>query len=129
MSGTGLRAVVVEDDDDVRRLLEIVISQCGFAVTAVATGADGTDAVRRDDPDLVTVDVGLPDIQGYRVVEQLREFYSKHVIMVSARADDADVTLGLHAGADAYVTKPFRPRQLRERITDVMAVPPVADGN
>lgn len=119
------RALVIEDDDDIRRLLEIVLTQCGFATSVVANGADGVAEARTAEPALITLDVGLPDVDGYRVAEQLRAFYTNHLIMISARAEDMDADLGIRAGADAYLTKPFRPKELRARVDEVMARPPV----
>lgn len=119
-------ALVIEDDDDIRRLLEVVLSQAGYTVAATATGTEGLEALSALAPDLLLVDVGLPDIEGYDVVRQARSQMSGHIVMLSARSQEADVQLGLEAGADEYLTKPFRPRQLRAQLTEIVGRP--ADG-
>lgn len=114
-------ALVIEDDDDIRRLLEVVLGQAGFTVVSAATGTDGVARAREAAPTLITLDIGLPDMDGYAVARQLREFYRGHLIMLSARSDPYDAALGMDVGADGYVTKPFRPRALRERLTEIMS--------
>ncbi|AXK46191.1 response regulator transcription factor [Brachybacterium saurashtrense] len=116
-------ALVIEDDDDIRRLLEVVLGQAGYTVTAAATGGEGLDALAPDSPDLLLVDVGLPDIEGFEVVRRARPRIDGHIVMLSARSQEADARQGLEAGADAYLTKPFRPRQLRERLGEIVARP------
>lgn len=116
-------AVVIEDDDDIRRLLEVVLGQEGYTVTAVATGAEGIEALNAHAPDLVLVDVGLPDMEGYDIVRATRPLVTGHIVMLSARSLVDDTRLGLEAGADEYLTKPFRPRQLRERLREIVAGP------
>lgn len=114
-------ALVIEDDDDIRRLLEVVLVQAGYTVTAVGTGTDGLEALTAQAPDLLLVDVGLPDIEGYDVVRTARSVVDGHVVMLSARSEQADAERGLDAGADAYLTKPFRPRQLREQLAEIVS--------
>jgi len=114
-------ALVIEDDDDIRRLLEVILGQAGYAVTTAATGADGLSALEAQEPELMLVDVGLPDIEGYDVVRRARDLVSGKIVMLSARSQEADAQLGLDAGADEYLTKPFRPRELRERLDGILA--------
>lgn len=116
-------ALVIEDDDDIRRLLAVVLEQAGFTVAAVATGTDGLEALDAQVPELLLVDVGLPDIDGYEVVRRARPRVSGHIVMLSARSQEADVQLGLDAGADDYLTKPFRPRRLREDLAEIVGRP------
>ncbi|PRZ44433.1 response regulator receiver domain-containing protein [Antricoccus suffuscus] len=116
-----LKALVIEDDDDIRRLLEVVLAQAGHDVTSAATGTDGIAQARDSEPSLITLDIGLPDMDGYAVARQLREFYAGHLVMLSARSEPYDAALGLEVGADAYITKPFRPRALRERLAEIMS--------
>ncbi|GAB2518595.1 response regulator transcription factor [Paramicrobacterium agarici] len=115
--------VIIEDDDDIRALVEVILTQAGFEVVPTATGIDGIDAVRRKDPDVVVLDVGLPDIDGFAVVRRLREFSQAYVVMLTAHSDEVNVLQGLSAGADTYLTKPFRPRELRARIDALMRRP------
>lgn len=116
-------AVVVEDDEDIRGLMVALLGQSGFEVHEAANGTDGVTAVREHDPVVVTVDLGLPDIDGYEVVRQVRRFSDAYVVMLTARTEEIDTLLGLDAGADDYVTKPFRPRELRARIEAMMRRP------
>lgn len=121
-------ALVIEDDDDIRRLLEVVLGQAGYTVAAAATGADGLEALESRTPDLLMVDVGLPDLEGYEVVRRARPRIEGHIVMLSARTQDADAQQGIDAGADAYLTKPFRPRQLREQLTEIVSRPVTSAG-
>src|SRR5690606_17026509 len=116
-------AVVVEDDADIRGLMVALLGQSGFEVHAAATGTAGVEAVREHAPVIVTVDLGLPDIDGYEVTRQVRQFSDAYVVMLTARTEEIDTLLGLDAGADDYMTKPFRPRELRARIEAMMRRP------
>ena len=116
-------AVVVEDDDDIRELLSAVLGQSGFDVHEASGGREGVETVRAHDPAVVTVDLGLPDIDGYEVTRRLRQFTDAYVVMLTARADEIDTLQGLDAGADDCVTKPFRPRELRARIEAMLRRP------
>lgn len=116
-------AVVVEDDEDIRELMVALLGQSGFEVHAAATGADGVHAVKENDPVLVTVDLGLPDIDGYEVTRRVRRFTDAYVMMLTARSEEIDTLLGLDAGADDYLTKPFRPREVRARVEAMMRRP------
>ena len=103
-------AVVVEDDADVRNLVEAVLSQAGFEVHSAADGREGVDVIRRLEADVVTLDVGLPDIDGFEVLRRVRQFSDAYVVMLTARTDELDTLTALHTGADDFMTKPFRPR-------------------
>ena len=116
-------AVVIEDDPDVRALLVELLQQSGFAVTDCSAGADGLRAVRERDPDLVTLDLNLPDLDGIEVCRRLRESSEAYVIMLTARPDEIDRLVGLETGADDYLTKPFSPRELRARVAAMMRRP------
>lgn len=118
-------AVVVEDDDDIRTTLIEVLQQSGFAVHSTASGVEGVDAVREHNPDIVTMDVGLPDFDGIEASRRIRTFSDAYLIIVSGRVDEADTLMGFEAGADDYLTKPFRPRELRARIAAMLRRPRV----
>src|SRR5690349_5936452 len=113
-------AVVVEDDQDIREAIGQVLLASGFTVHQAATGWEGVAAVRRHSPDVVSLDLTLPDIDGFEVARQVRQFSDTYIVMVTARLEELDTLLGLEAGADDYVTKPFRPRELRARIEALM---------
>jgi serine phosphatase RsbU (regulator of sigma subunit) len=110
------RAVVIEDDPDIRGLLVRVLTKQGFDVTHAGAGLPGVEEVRRCQPDLVTLDLNLPDLDGLEVCKLLREFSDAFIIMLTARADELDKLTGLDNGADEYISKPFSPRELQSRI-------------
>ena len=116
-------AVVVEDDDDVRNSLREVLSQSGFAVHATASGLEGVEAVRRYNPVVVTMDLGLPDFDGLEASRRIRTFSDAYLVIVTGRVDEADAIMGFEAGADDFLTKPFRPRELRARIAAMLRRP------
>ncbi|MFC8410294.1 response regulator transcription factor [Arthrobacter sp. NPDC057259] len=116
-------AVVVEDDADVRNLVEAVLRQAGFEVHSASEGREGVDVVRREDAQVVTLDVGLPDIDGFEVLRRIRQFSDAYVVMLTARTDELDTLTALHTGADDFLTKPFRPRELRARVAAMMRRP------
>ncbi|WP_144833167.1 response regulator transcription factor [Microbacterium sp. BH-3-3-3] len=113
--------VVIEDDLDIRLLVSTVLEGAGFVVHAAATGLDGIELVRRHDPSVVTLDVSMPGIDGFETARRIRAFSTTRILMVSARADDAEQRAGREAGADDYLTKPFRPRELRQRVESLFA--------
>jgi DNA-binding response OmpR family regulator len=115
-TGQDRTAVVIEDDADVRNLLSAILNEAGFVCIPAATGVEGINAVREHQPILTTLDVSLPGIDGFEVARRIRSFSNTYVIMLSARDEEIDTLMGLDAGADDYLTKPFRPRELRARI-------------
>jgi DNA-binding response OmpR family regulator len=118
------RAVVVEDDDDIRELLTEVLGHAGFSVESSASGRQGLDLVRRVDPDLITLDLGLPDLDGMEVCRQLRgSGCDSYIIMLTARVEEVDRLIGLEIGADDYLTKPFSTRELRARASAMLRRP------
>ncbi|OLT53034.1 response regulator transcription factor [Cellulosimicrobium sp. CUA-896] len=118
-------AVVVEDDPDIRELLVTVLGQAGFTTHTAATGRDGVELVHRTDPLVTTLDVSLPDIDGFEVCRRIRAVSDTYVVMLTARSEEIDALMGLDAGADDYQTKPFRPRELRARIEALLRRPRV----
>ena len=114
-------AVVIEDDQDIRELVCMILCQSGYDVHATEMGVSGVNLVRSHNPALVTIDVGLPDIDGFEVTERIRQFSDAHVIMLTARTDPQDLLTGREAGVDEYMGKPFRPRELRARADAVLA--------
>jgi two-component system, OmpR family, response regulator len=116
-------AVIIEDDADIRNLLEAVLTQAGFEVVATANGADGVDAVREHDPIVTTLDVSMPGMDGFETAKRLRAFSSTYIVMLTARDEEIDTLQGLESGADDYITKPFRPRELRARIEAMLRRP------
>lgn len=117
------KAVVVEDDMDIRLLLARTLTMQGFDVVAASDGAEGLALIREHEPELVTLDLNLPDLDGTEVCRRLRVFSDAYVVMITARADEIDELLGLQIGADDFVTKPFSPRSLAARITAMFRRP------
>ncbi|MET0353295.1 MAG: response regulator transcription factor [Plantibacter flavus] len=121
-------AVVIEDDADIRQLLETVLEQAGFETVSAANGLDGVEAVRTHNPLVTTLDVSMPGIDGFEAAKRIRAISSTYIVMLTARGDEIDTLQGLDSGADDYMTKPFRPRELRARI-EAMLRRPRANGD
>ena len=116
-------AVVIEDDADVRNLLEGVLTQAGFEVHTAEDGRAGVEVVRSKQANVVTLDIGLPDIDGFEVLRRIRNFSNAYVVMLTGRTEEPDLLSALNAGADDYIAKPFRPRELRARVAAMMRRP------
>ncbi|MFJ7421357.1 two-component system response regulator CseB [Streptomyces uncialis] len=110
----------VEDDDVIREATQLALERDGFVVTAMPDGLSGLDAFRARRPDIALLDVMVPGLDGVSLCRRIRDESTVPVIMLSARADSIDVVLGLEAGADDYVTKPFDGAVLVARIRAVL---------
>ncbi|KUN90763.1 two-component system response regulator CseB [Streptomyces caeruleatus] len=110
----------VEDDDVIREATQLALERDGFAVTAMPDGVSGLEAFRTNRPDIALLDVMVPGMDGVSLCRRIRDESTVPVIMLSARADSIDVVLGLEAGADDYVTKPFDGAVLVARIRAVL---------
>src|SRR6478609_2618926 len=110
----------VEDDDVIREATQLALERVGFTVTAMPDGLSGLEAFRADRPDIALLDVMVPGLDGVSLCRRIRDESTIPVIMLSARADSIDVVLGLEAGADDYVTKPFDTAVLVARIRAVL---------
>jgi DNA-binding response OmpR family regulator len=110
----------VEDDDVIREATQLALERHGFVVTAMPDGLSGLEAFRSDRPDIALLDVMVPGLDGVSLCRRIRDESMVPVIMLSARADSIDVVLGLEAGADDYVTKPFDGAVLVARIRAVL---------
>lgn len=106
-AGQDRTALVVEDDEDMRSLIELTLSTQGFDVMAVESGLDGVEAVRNHNPDLVTLDLGLPGIDGIEACRRIREISDAYVVMITSRDDEVERLIGLETGADDFLSKPF----------------------
>lgn len=117
------RVLVVDDEEDLLELINYNLSKEGYRVTCVATGEDAIRTARADLPDLVVLDLLLPNVDGLEVCKTLKnDVRTRHipVIMLTAKGDEADVVTGLELGADDYLSKPFSPRVLTARIRAVL---------
>ncbi|MDT9593030.1 response regulator transcription factor [Nocardioides zeae] len=117
------RALVVEDDADIRSLIDLTLSAQGFVIRTAATGRDGLQLAREWEPDLITLDLGLPGIDGLEVCRRVREFSDAYLVVVSARQDEVDRLMALQTGADDFLVKPFSPRELQARVTAMFRRP------
>lgn len=120
MSTDGLRVLVVDDERSIRRLLVTSLSAHGITVYEVMNGKAALSAVAEFRPDVVLLDLGLPDLDGVEVTRQLREWTSTPIIILSVREQEADKVAALDAGADDYMTKPFGISELLARIRVAM---------
>jgi len=115
----GARIIVVEDEEDIRELIEYHLGREGFQVTGAGDGKRGLEMILREVPDLVLLDLMLPGMDGLEICRTMRSSETAAhvpVLMVTAKAEEADVVLGLGLGADGYISKPFRPRELVARV-------------
>ncbi|NSX38658.1 response regulator transcription factor [Pseudarthrobacter oxydans] len=120
--------LVIEDDSDIRGLITAVLTRAGFKVLAVGSGAEGKAAAAAAGAtlSLITLDLGLPDIDGRDLSLELRKLSPAPLLFLTARAEDDDVLAGLAAGAAAYLTKPFLPSTLGETALKLTRVQPGA---
>jgi DNA-binding response OmpR family regulator len=110
------RLLTIEDDDDVRMMLRMVLEDEGYDVSEAPNGTEGLARFAADKPSLVLVDLKLPDMSGFDICHAIRQTSDVPIIIVSAQESSFDVVAGLEAGADDYVTKPFVPKELAARI-------------
>jgi two-component system KDP operon response regulator KdpE len=108
--------LIIDDESQIRRLLTITLQSNNYDVREAATGKDGVDAVSKNTPDLVLLDLGLPDESGHDVLKHLREWYSNPVIIISVQSGEEDIVKALDNGADDYLVKPFRTGEILARI-------------
>ena len=114
------RILIVDDEPEILRLVRDYVGSTGFEVTTATSGDEAVMRARTEPPDLVVLDLGLPGLDGLDVARALRRDGDLPIIMLTARADEADKVVGLELGADDYVTKPFSPRELVARIRAVL---------
>jgi len=115
-----VRVLVVDDEAQIRVVLRAYLEREGYLVDEAATGSAAVSMVVQTQPDLVLLDIGLPDLDGLEVLRQIRATSPVYVVMVTARADEVDLLVGLTVGADDYITKPFSPRELVARVKAVL---------
>lgn len=108
--------MVVDDDQDLAEMLSIVLTGAGMEVDLVSRGDQVMDLFNTNPPDLILLDVMLPGIDGVQVCKIIRETSMVPIVMLTAKGDTQDVVLGLEAGADDYMVKPFKPQELVARI-------------
>ncbi len=116
MNDKGLRVLVVDDERAIRRFLRTSLSAYDYAVYEASTGQEALTAVIANRPDLLILDLGLPDMDGIEVIRQLREWTHLPIVVLSVREREADKVSALDAGADDYLTKPFGIGELMARL-------------
>ncbi len=114
------RVLVVDDEPMVREVVRAYLERDGFSVDEAADGAKALDLLRRAHHDLVVLDVMLPEVDGFNVLNHIRKRGDLPVILLTARSEEPDRVLGLELGADDYVVKPFSPRELSARVRSVL---------
>ena len=112
--------LVVDDEPKIAAIARDYLEHAGFAVVTASSGRAALDAVHRQRPDLVILDLGLPELDGLDVTREIRRDSSLPIVMLTARDDELDKLLGLELGADDYLTKPFSPRELVARVKAVL---------
>ncbi|HEY1295673.1 MAG TPA: response regulator transcription factor [Chloroflexota bacterium] len=120
MTAEAERVLVVDDDPLMLRLVKTNLDREGFRVYAASRGQEGLEIAAAELPDLVILDLMLPDIDGYEVCQRLRQFSLVPVVMLTARGEQVDKLSGFEVGADDYLTKPFAPAELLARVRAVL---------
>lgn len=108
--------LVIDDEIQIRKLLEITLLNNDFKVQSVGSAKEGISAIANHPPDVVLLDLGLPDKSGHDVLRHLREWYSKPIIIISVQSNEDDIIKALDNGANDYIIKPFRTGELLARI-------------
>jgi DNA-binding response OmpR family regulator len=108
--------LVVEDEEDVRTLVRVLLERAGHAVIEAANGIEALQSIQRSQPDLVVLDITMPELDGWQTLERIRDVSDVPVLMLTARAGELDKVRGLRSGADDYVTKPFGRQELLARV-------------
>jgi len=125
MKQTSKRVIYFEDDKDMVELVRIILGREGYQVEGIAEGQAGIKAVQQNSPDVVLLDLMLPDMDGWEIYRQLKHEESTAdipVIVITAKAQSIDKVLGLEiAKVDDYISKPFRPNELVDRVEEVLA--------
>jgi DNA-binding response OmpR family regulator len=120
---SGRRILVLDDDADIRELLRALLERAGYSVEEAADGRAGLRAFYATSPDLVLLDVSMPELDGWKTLERIRDLSDLPVIMLSARSAELEKVRALQAGADDYVTKPFGRQELLARVEAVLRRP------
>ncbi len=112
--------LVIDDEEQMRRLLEITLQSNDYIVKEASTGYDGLIAAANHPPDLIILDLGLPDESGHSVLKKLRDWYKNPIIILSVQSSEEDIVTALDNGANDYLVKPFRTAELLARIRSTL---------
>lgn len=110
------KILVVDDEKEIADLIELYLKNDGYTVYKFYNGADALKCIENEELNLAILDIMLPDIDGFRICQKIREKYFYPVIMLTAKTDDSDKIMGLTIGADDYITKPFNPLEVSARV-------------
>ena len=114
------RILIVDDEAGIVRLISMYLEREGFQTTSARSGGEALSMVAENPPDLVVLDIMLPDVDGWEVCREIRRTSDVPIVMLTAREGDEDKIVGLEMGADDYVTKPFVPRELVARVKAIL---------
>ena len=120
MTAQAQTVLVVEDESSIASFVALYLKNAGYSVRTAATGAEGLAQVESERPDLIVLDLMLPDVDGIEVCRRIRKDSDVPILMLTARDEDVDKIIGLEVGADDYLTKPFNPRELVARVTSIL---------
>lgn len=115
-----MKILLVDDDPRLRELVCLSLERAGYYVSTAADGQQALTSAMRDSPDLIVLDVGLPEMDGFEVCRRIRAHSDVPIVFLTARDDEIDRIIGLELGADDYVVKPFSPRELLARIKTIL---------
>src|SRR5205809_6652388 len=119
-AGKTQTVLVVEDEASIASFVALYLKNAGYAVRTAATGGEALTSATAEQPDLIVLDLMLPDIDGIEVCKRIRQRSDVPILMLTARDEDVDKIIGLEVGADDYLTKPFNPRELVARVKAIL---------
>jgi len=120
VAGKPQSILVVEDESSIASFVALYLKNAGYSVRTAANGGEALSAVAAEQPDLIVLDLMLPDIDGIEICRRIRQKSDLPILMLTARDEDIDKIIGLEVGADDYMTKPFNPRELVARVKSIL---------
>ncbi len=122
-----INILVIDDEAQIRKLLHIILQSNGYSVAEADTAKDGLIAAAHNPPDLILLDLGLPDETGHVVLKKLREWYTGSIVIISVQSNETDIVNALDNGANDYIVKPFRTGELLARVRSALRFSNVQD--
>ncbi|HXZ58324.1 MAG TPA: response regulator transcription factor [Gaiellaceae bacterium] len=120
MAAKAQTVLVVEDETSIASFVALYLKNAGYGIRTVGTGQEALDVLARERPDLIVLDLMLPDLDGLEICKRVRQSSDVPILMLTARDEDVDKIIGLEVGADDYLTKPFNPRELVARVKSIL---------
>jgi len=120
MASQGQTVLVVEDESSIASFVALYLKNAGYRIQTAGNGRDALEHVAAEKPDLIVLDLMLPDVDGLEVCRRIRQTSDVPILMLTARDEDVDKIIGLEVGADDYLTKPFNPRELVARVKSIL---------